>query len=141
MTQDKRYTIFINNIRKYQPITQAEETQLKRLFYTHYNVIEKSHIPHEYIWYIAFRESRLNRKATNAQSSAKGMFQFINGTWEAMCKRKGMDISGRYEEKKQVLVMVEYINYLYLKHKNWYKLFQEYAGSINPPYTIPNFNI
>lgn len=141
ITQDKKYQMFIANIKKYEPITNIEEIKLKRLFYTYYSVIEKSHIPHEYMWYIAIKESRLNTKAKNNQSTAKGMFQFLNGTWELMCKRKGTDIGGRYDEKKQVVIMVEYVNYLYLKHKNWYKLFQEYAGSINPPYTIPHFNI
>ena len=111
-------------------LTLKEEKRLNHLYFTYKSLIDKHHCPHNLLWYIAFKESRLNLNAKNSSSSAQGMFQFINSTWNAMCKRGGMDISGRFNEAKQVKVMCIYLDFLFEKYKNWQLVHKEYTGGV-----------
>jgi hypothetical protein len=111
-------------------LTLKEEKRLNHLYFTYKSLIDKHHCPHNLLWYIAFKESRLNLNAKNSSSSAQGMFQFINGTWNAMCKKGGMDISGRFNEAKQVKVMCIYLDFLFEKYKNWQLVHKEYTGGV-----------
>ena len=47
-----------------------------------------------------------------------------------MCKRGGMDISGRFNEEKQVKVMLTYLDFLYNKYGNWKDVHKEYVGNV-----------
>jgi hypothetical protein len=111
-------------------LTLKEEKRLNYLYFTHKSLIDKHHCPHNLLWYIAFKESRLNLNAKNSSSSAKGMFQFIDGTWTAMCKRGGMDILNRYSEEKQVKIMCIYLDFLFEKYKDWQLVHKEYTGGV-----------
>jgi hypothetical protein len=111
-------------------LTLNEEKRLNHLYFTYKSLIDKHHCPHNLLWYIAFKESRLNLNAKNSSSSAQGMFQFINGTWNAMCKRGGMDVLNRYSEEKQVKIMCIYLDYLFDKYKNWQLVHKEYTGGV-----------
>ena len=111
-------------------LTLNEEKRLNYLYFTYKNLIEKHHCPHNLIWYIAYKEGRFNTNSKNSISSAKGMFQFINGTWNNMCKRGGMDVFGRNNEIKQVKVMCIYLDYLFDKYKDWTKVHKEYCGGV-----------
>jgi hypothetical protein len=119
-------------------LTLKEEKRLNYLYFTHKSLIDKHHCPHNLLWYIAFKESRLNLNAKNSSSSAKGMFQFINGTWNAMCKRGGMDVLNRYSEEKQVKIMCIYLDYLFDKYKDWKKVHSEYCRGVIL-YTLPYY--
>ena len=107
-----------------------EEKRLNYLYFTHKSLIDKHHCPHNLLWYIAFKESRLNLNAKNSSSSAKGMFQFINGTWNVMCKRAGLNTTNRYDEYKQVKIMCVYLDYLFDKYKDWQLVHKEYTGGV-----------
>jgi hypothetical protein len=109
-------------------MTDAQEKRLKYLYFKYKDVINKHHCPHNLIWYIGFKESGLNVNAKNLESSARGLFQFISSTWNAMCKHGGMDISGRFNEAKQVEVMCVYLDFLYNKYGNWKDVHSEYCG-------------
>lgn len=110
-------------------LTKGEELKLNKLAIKYRSLIDSNHIPHALVWRVAFKESRFNHKATNLQgSSAKGLFGFINATWNIMCKRAGMNNSNRFDERKQLLVMIEYLNYLYSKYGNWNSAMKEYHG-------------
>lgn len=111
-------------------LTLKEEKRLHNLYFTYKPLIDKHHCPHNLIWYIAYKEGRFNTTSKNPTSSAQGMFQFINGTWNNMCKRGGMDIGGRYNEAKQVKVMCIYLDYLFDKYKDWKKVHSEYCGGV-----------
>lgn len=119
-------------------LTLKEEKRLNYLYFTYKSLIDKHHCPHNLLWYIAFKESRLSLNAKNSSSSAKGMFQFINGTWNAMCKRGGMDVLNRYSEEKQVKVACIYLDYLFDKYKDWKKVHSEYCGGVIL-YTLPYY--
>ena len=58
------------------------------------------------------------------------MFQFINGTWNAMCKKAGLNTSNRYDERKQVKIMCVYLDYLFDKYKDWQLVHKEYTGGV-----------
>jgi hypothetical protein len=109
-------------------MTDAQEKRLHYLYFKYKDVINKHHIPNNLLWYISFRESGFNVNAKNSESSASGLFQFILSTWKAMCKRGGMDISGRFNEAKQVEVMCIYLDFLYAKYGNWKDVHSEYCG-------------
>jgi hypothetical protein len=110
-------------------LSREENRELNRLAIKYRSLIDSNHIPHALVWRVSFKESRFNIKAVNKQgSSAKGLFGFINSTWNAMCKRAGMHNGGRFDERKQLLVMIEYLNYLYSKHGNWNSAMREYHG-------------
>jgi hypothetical protein len=107
-----------------------EEGRLKELYFKYRSLINAYKVPHNLLWYISFKESRLNPKADNKQSSAKGMFQFIDGTWKSMCKKGGLDNKNRLNESQQVEVMCVYLNYLYDKYGNWERVHNEYVGGV-----------
>lgn len=110
-------------------LSREEEFKLNKLAIKYRSLIDSNHIPHALVWRVAFKESRFNHKAVNLQgSSAKGLFGFINTTWNIMCKRAGMNNSNRFDERKQLLVMIEYLNYLYSKYGNWNSAMKEYHG-------------
>jgi hypothetical protein len=130
--KDQDTAIEWKDFRKSLPLTMSkqEENKLHSLYFKYKDLINSHHCPHNLLWYIAFKESRLNLNAKNSSSSAQGMFQFINGTWNAMCKRGGMDISGRFNEAKQVKVMCIYLDFLFEKYKNWQLVHKEYTGGV-----------
>lgn len=105
---------------------QAEK--FERLALKYRDQIEEAKVPATLVWWIAFKESRFNPEATNGESSAKGQFQFLDGTWNAMCKLKGVGRGGRFNEEKQVEILLTYLNYLYRKHGDWGKSMHEYHG-------------
>lgn len=110
---------------------KLNKEQYKRFSYlaTKYrNDIEEAHVPATLVWWVAFKESRFNINAQNSESTAKGMFQFLNGTWNTICKMEATDKGGRFNEEKQVKVMLAYLNYLYNKHGSWSKSMVEYHG-------------
>jgi hypothetical protein len=110
-------------------LTREESRELNRLAIKYRSLIDSNNIPHALVWRVCFKESRFNIKAVNKQgSSAKGLFGFINSTWNAMCKRAGMHNGDRFDERKQLLVMIEYLNYLYAKYGNWNSAMREYHG-------------
>ena len=80
------------------------------------------------VW-IAYKESRFDVKAKNPTSSACGLFGFVDGTWNEMCKLKGVGTEGRFNEDKQVDVLITYLNYLYNREKDWYKVMKAYGGN------------
>jgi hypothetical protein len=111
-------------------LTDAQEKRLHYLYFKYKDVINKHHCPSNLLWYISFKESGFNVNAKNSKSSASGLFQFILSTWNAMCKRGGMDISGRFNEAKQVEVMCVYLDYLFSKYGDWYLCHKEYSGNV-----------
>jgi hypothetical protein len=90
--------------------------------------IEEAKVPATLVWWTAYKESRFNVNAENGTSTAKGMYQFLSGTWNEICKMKGYNVDGRFNEQKQVTVMLDYMNYLYNKHGSWEKSVEEYHG-------------
>lgn len=107
-----------------------EESRLKQMYFKYKGMINAYKVPHNLLWYIGFKESRLNPKAANKGSSAKGMFQFIDGTWTQMCKKGGLNKGDRLNEAQQVEVMCIYLNYLYDKYGNWERVHNEYVGGV-----------
>lgn len=81
------------------------------------------------VW-IAFKESTFNVEAKNKKkgSTACGLFGFIDSTWNEMCKLKGVSTQGRFDEHKQVDILITYLNYQYNKHGSWYKVMRAYGG-------------
>ena len=92
--------------------------------------VAEAKIPATLVWYVAFKESRFDVKATNDTSSASGMFQFIDVTWNTICKLSGEKRTGRFDEEKQVRIMLKYLNYLYGKYGSWDKSMEEYHGGV-----------
>jgi hypothetical protein len=90
--------------------------------------IEAAKIPATLVWWTAYKESRFDPEQKNLSSTAKGMFQFLDGTWNEVCKMKGYSRDGRFSEEKQVKVMLAYLNYLYGKYGSWGKSMEEYHG-------------
>lgn len=109
-------------------LTTQEEKRLHYLYFKYKDLINKHHCPHNLIWYIAYKESNFKVDAKNSKSTATGLFQFILGTWNNMCKRGGMSTAGRQNEAKQVEVMCIYLDYLFEKYKDWRKVHNEYCG-------------
>lgn len=106
-----------------------KEIKKINIFISNYrNIIEESQIPITMVIWIAYKESNFNYKAKNKLSSSKGMFGFIDSTWNSMCKLKGVGTEGRYNEKKQVEILITYLNYLYNRHKDWEKVMRCYQG-------------
>jgi hypothetical protein len=106
-------------------------TQFSRFEYLslkYKKLIDEKQVPATLVWWVAYKESNFKIEAQNKESSAKGMFQFIDGTWNLICKIKGYKKEGRFDEEKQVLVMLDYLNYLYNKHQSWSKVMNEYHG-------------
>ncbi len=126
----QEYADFRGSLGKAIDPTIEEETLLKKKYFKYKRLINAYKVPHNLLWFIAFKESRLNPKADNRSSSAKGMFQFIDGTWKEMCKKGGKDLKGRLDEAQQVEVMCIYLNYLYEKYGNWERVHNEYVGGV-----------
>jgi len=94
----------------------------------HRTKIEEAKVPITAVVWIAFNESEFNSKAKNPNSSACGMFGFIDSTWKDMCKLKGVSYTNRFDENKQVIILLTYLNYLYNKTQNWEKVMRSYQG-------------
>jgi hypothetical protein len=122
------YSIFRKSINI--QLSEFKEKKLRYLYFKYKQLISNHNIPANLIWYIAIKESNLDVNAKNPKSSATGLFQFINSTWKEMCKRGGMDISGRFNEEKQVKVMLTYLDFLYNKYGNWKDVHKEYVGNV-----------
>jgi hypothetical protein len=122
------YSIFRKSINV--QLSEFKEKKLRHLYFKYKQLINNHNIPANLIWYIAIKESNLDVNAKNPKSSATGLFQFINSTWKEMCKRGGMDISGRFNEEKQVKVMLFYLDFLYNKYGNWKDVHKEYVGNV-----------
>jgi hypothetical protein len=102
--------------------TEKEKLQVEDLALTYKEKLEKAKIPMSLMIWIAYKESRFDHKAQNTESTAKGLFQFVDGTWEEMCKLKGVSTEGRFNKDKQVDILITYLNYLYSKHADLYKV-------------------
>ena len=111
-------------------LTKEEYKRFSRLALKYKEQIEEAKVPATLVWWIAYKESRFNIKEENPNSTAKGMYQFLNGTWNEICKMKGYSVDGRFNEQKQVTVMLDYLNYLYNKYGNWEEAVEEYHGGI-----------
>jgi hypothetical protein len=122
------YSIFRKSINI--QLSEFKEKKLRYLYFKYKQLISNHNIPANLVWYIAIKESNLDVNAKNPKSSATGLFQFINSTWKEMCKRGGMDISGRFNEEKQVKVMLTYLDFLYNKYGNWKDVHKEYVGNV-----------
>ena len=122
------YSIFRKSINV--QLSEFKEKKLRHLYFKYKQLISCHNIPANLVWYIAIKESNLDVNAKNPKSSATGLFQFINSTWKEMCKRGGMDISGRFNEEKQVKVMLFYLDFLYNKYGNWKDVHKEYVGNV-----------
>ena len=122
------YSIFRKSINI--QLSEFKEKKLRHLYFKYKQLISNHNIPANLVWYIAIKESNLDVNAKNPKSSATGLFQFINSTWKEMCKRSGMDISGRFNEEKQVKVMLTYLDFLYNKYGNWKDVHKEYVGNV-----------
>lgn len=94
------------------------------------NSIEQAKVPATLVWWIAYKESGFNVNAKSSKSTAKGQFQFVDATWNSSCKMAGEKIDGRFNEQKQVRIMLVYLNYLYNKHKDWKLSVNEYHGGV-----------
>ena len=135
----EEYRFFRSSLEKSINPTPREEQRLKHLYFKYKDLINAYKVPHNLVWYKAFKESRLNPNAKNNSSSAKGMFQFIDETWKVMCKKGGLNVSGRLNEAQQVEVMCIYLNYLYDKYGNWERVHNEYCGGVLT-YNVPKLS-
>lgn len=109
-------------------LTDKQYKRFSKLALKYKCKLEENHIPATLVWWVAFKESGFDINAKNSTSSAKGMFQFLDGTWNSMCKMKACSKDGRFNEEKQVDIMITYLNYLYGKYGNWEKSMNEYHG-------------
>ena len=108
--------------------TEKEKLQVEDLALRHREKIEKAKVPMSLVVWIAYKESRFDVKAKNPNSSACGLFGFIGGTWNEMCKLKGVGTEGRFNEDKQVDILITYLNYLYNREKDWKIVMVKYHG-------------
>jgi len=109
-------------------LTEDEFERFSFLALKYRNQIEEAKVPATLVFWVFYKESRFNVKAENKYSTAKGLGQMLDGTWNEMCKMKGYSIDGRFNEQKQVTVVLDYLNYLYERHGNWNKTMEAYAG-------------
>ena len=109
-------------------LTEDEFERFSFLVLKYRNQIEEAKIPATLVFWVFYKESRFNVKAENNNSTAKGLGQMLDGTWNEMCKMKGYSIDGRFNEQKQVTVTLDYLNYLYERHGSWGKTMEAYAG-------------
>ena len=121
---------YVEDLKKYIgfKLTPQQYERFSYLAIKYRSDIEKSKIPATLVWWTAYKESRFDPEQKNETSTAKGMFQFLDGTWNAICKMNGYSKDGRFQEEKQVKVMLAYLNYLYNKHGSWNKAMVEYHG-------------
>ena len=117
--------------------TEKEKLQIEDLSLTYKDRLEEAKIPMTLFIWIAYKESRFDHKAKNPNSSACGLFGFVEGTWNEMCKLKGVSTEGRYNKDKQVEVLITYLNYLYNKHRDWKTVMKQYhGGSLQYPFNF-----
>lgn len=109
-------------------LTEDEFERFSFLALKYRNQIEEAKIPATLVFWVFYKESRFNVKAENNNSTAKGLGQMLDGTWNEMCKMKGYSINGRFNEQKQVTVTLDYLNYLYERYGSWDKSMEAYAG-------------
>lgn len=109
-------------------LTKEEHKRFSKLALKYKEQIEEAKVPATLVWWIAYKESGFGIKKENPTSTAKGMYQFLDGTWNEICKMKGYNVNGRFNEQKQVTVMLDYLNYLYNKYGNWQESVEAYAG-------------
>ncbi len=108
--------------------TKKEILQIEDLSLRHRTKIDNAKVPMTLVIWIAYKESRFQPKSKNPNSSACGLFGFIDGTWNEMCKLRGVGTEGRFDEDKQVDILITYLNYLYNKHGDWHKVMKAYHG-------------
>lgn len=111
-------------------LTDKEYKRFSYLALKYRDDIEKAHVPASLIWWVAYKESRFNVNAKSTESSASGQFQFIHSSWKMSCKLAGVTTDGRFDEEKQVRIMLVYLNYLYNKYGNWEGVMNEYHGGV-----------
>ena len=109
-------------------LTEDEFERFSFLALKYRNQIEEAKVPATLVFWVFYKESRFNVKAENNSSTAKGLGQMLDGTWNEMCKMKGYSIDGRFNEQKQVTVTLDYLNYLYERYGIWDKSMEAYAG-------------
>ena len=109
-------------------LTKEQYERFSFLALKYRNQIEEAKVPATLVFWVFYKESRFNVKAENNNSTAKGLGQMLDGTWNEMCKMKGYSIDGRFNEQKQVTVTLDYLNYLYERYGSWDKTMEAYAG-------------
>jgi len=109
-------------------LTKEQYKKFEVLSLKYRNKIEEAKVPATLVWWIAYKESRFNSDARSESSTAKGMYQFLDGTWNTMCKLKGINTNNRFNEEKQVDILLTYLNYFYNKEKDWSKVMHHYHG-------------
>lgn len=109
-------------------LTKEQYKRFSELALKYKSQIEEAHVPATMIWYVAYKESRFNVNAKNTESSSRGIFQFISSTWNSMCKLAGENTDGRFDEEKQVRIMLVYVNYLYNRYHSWEKVCSAFRG-------------
>ena len=110
-------------------LTKEQYERFSFLALKYRNQIEEAKVPATLVFWVFYKESRFNVKAENNNSTAKGLGQMLDGTWNEMCKMKGYSVDGRFNEQKQVTVTLDYLNYLYNIHKDWKKVMKAYGGN------------
>ena len=105
-----------------------ELEQIEDIAYRYKDKVEEAKIPMTLLIWIAYKESRFDSKAKNPNSTACGFFGFVDGTWNEMCKLKGVKTSGRFDEDKQVDILITYLNYLYERKGSWELVMKSYHG-------------
>jgi hypothetical protein len=109
-------------------LTKDQYETFEKLALRYRDKLEEAKIPATLVWWVSYKESRFDVDAKSKSSTAKGQFQFLDGTWNEMCKLKGTSKRGRFNEEKQVDIMITYLNYLYNKYGNWEQVMKEYHG-------------
>lgn len=109
-------------------LTKEQYERFSFLALKYRNQIEEAKVPATLLFWVFYKESRFNVKAENKESTAKGLGQMLDGTWNEVCKMKGYNVDGRFNEQKQVTVTLDYLNYLYEKYGSWDKSMRAYAG-------------
>lgn len=111
-------------------LTNKQHKEFTKLALKYKEQIEEAKVPATLVWWIAFKESGFQKDMKNPKSSSKGLFGFIDGTWNEVCKMKGYNNTGRFREEKQVRVLLDYLNYLYNKYNSWEGSMFEYHGRV-----------
>jgi hypothetical protein len=111
-------------------LTNKQHKEFTKLALKYKEQIEEAKVPATLVWWIAFKESGFQKDVKNPKSSSKGLFGFIDGTWNEVCKMKGYNNTGRFREEKQVRVLLDYLNYLYNKYNSWEGSMFEYHGRV-----------
>lgn len=127
LPKDSTYTDNLKKIIGFK-LTEEQDSIFNILSLKYRDDIEKAHIPATLVWWVFYKESGFNVNAKNSKSSAKGLGQMIDKTWNLSCKMAGEDNSGRFDEKKQVRITLVYLNYLYNKYGDWKQSMNEYHG-------------